>query len=111
MRLNKHQNENIKQPPRQYIQLLSHIMIQDMPEDEKEYQILVLMINYSNSQNPNDYNQKAIKKMVFHMDVDKYSNPTFEGYNKKVLKIYNNYKKQQEQEQIKINKSAFNVAY
>jgi hypothetical protein len=76
--------------------------------------ILNFDIRFSDSDNPNDFDQETLKKMVFHMDVDKYSNPTFEGYNKKVLKVYYNYKQQeqeQQQEQIKINKTAFNVVY
>ena len=65
-------------------------------KDEK-MKILNFDIRFLDSDNPNDFDQETLKKMVFHMDVDKYSNPTFEGYHPKHLKVYYNYKKQHEQ--------------
>ena len=52
----------------------------------------MLNIQFLKSENPNDYNQEAIKNVVYHLDLHKYSNPTFEGIPETLIKIYHNYK-------------------
>ena len=101
-----------KQVQTQYVFELNTILDEQISDEEKQGKILMLNIGFIKSENPNDYDKNAIKNFVYHLDLDKLLNPTFEGYPELVLKIYNNYKKQEQekhQEQIKINETAFNV--
>jgi UDP-N-acetyl-D-mannosaminuronate dehydrogenase len=91
---------------------LNSILDEDIDDELKQIKILILNIAFKNSENPNDYDASAVKKFIYHFDLLKYSNPTFEGYDEIIIKIYHNYKKQkqdQEQEQIKQNKFNNNV--
>ena len=93
---------------------LNSILNDNIDDELKQAKILMLNISFVQSENPNDYDQNAIKSFIYNLDLAKYRNPFFEGYPEIVLKIYNNYKKQeqeQQQEQIKINETAFNVVY
>ena len=66
----------------------------DLLDDEKHKKLL-FNIRFSDSDDPNDFDKEALKEMIYHIDLDKYANPTFEGYDSKILKVYINYKKQQ----------------
>ena len=71
---------------------LNSILDEDETDEIKQNKILMLNIQFLKSENPNDYNQEAIKNVVYHLDLHKYSNPTFEGIPETLIKIYHNYK-------------------
>ena len=94
-----------------YVYEINSILDEDISDEVRQNKILMVNISFKNSDNPNDYDKEAIKNFVYHFNLYQYENPTFEGIPDILIKIYNNYNKQQEQEQIKINETAFNVVY
>ena len=112
MSTDKRTKRNIKkQVQTKYVFELNSILDEDISDELRQSKILMLNISYKNSDNPNDYDKDAIKNFIYHFNLYQYENPTFEGIPDILIRIYNNYKKQEQQEQIKINETAFNVVY
>ena len=109
----KQQTRNKKNIKSIYNIYLNSILDENETDEIKQNKILMLNIQFMQSENPNDYDKKAIKNVVYHLDLHRYSNPQLEGIPETLIKIYYNYKQQeQEQEQdATLNKNVFNVVY